>query len=387
SARPAAWRRGMFVFTEPENDRATYVQAVIDLRRGVDLLAARPEVDAKRLGFVGFSFGATLGGILAGVERRIKAYALMGTAARLTDFWRSGEQPDLVKLRASLTKEQLDKYIATTAPFDTIHYIGRAAPAAVLFQFGRRDENVPEKLALEFYQAGSKPKEIKWWDGGHELNDEALRHRAEWFRSRLGIAALGGGASGGRAQVATPKDVAPRDVAKDTIGDKPVYRAALELTDYNLLFTRVKINGREARALIDSGSFRAIQLSSTLAQSLRLELTRTGKASRRYEGKEVYPTSGRIDSLAIGDYERRDVAIDVIEGDIENIAAQVGTKFDVILGWGFISPFHMLLDYKRLSMQFGRFSAQPPAAGASAFSLKYSVVNGAPIVRSSVGPG
>jgi predicted esterase len=190
STRPAEWRRRMFVFTEPENDRATYIQAIIDLRRGVDLLVARPDVDAKRLGFVGFSFGATLGGILAGVERRIRAYALMGTAARLSDFWRSGELPSLARLRASITKEQLDKYIETTAPFDVIHYIGHASPSATLFQFGRRDANVPEKLALEFYQAGSKPKEIKWWDGGHELNDEARGHRAEWLRSRIGIAAL-----------------------------------------------------------------------------------------------------------------------------------------------------------------------------------------------------
>src|SRR5262245_56538848 len=162
---------------------------------------------------------------------------------------------------------------------------------------------------------------------------------------------------GGRAQVASPKGAD---------GDSQVYRAALELTEYNLLFTPVKINGQEARALIDSGSFRCVQLSSTLAQSLKLALTRTGKASRRYEGKEVYPTSGGIESLAIGDYERRDVEVDVIEGDVENIATQVGTKFDVILGWGFISQFHMLLDYKRLSMRFGE---QPLATGASVISL------------------
>src|SRR5262249_56175024 len=78
-----------------------------------------------------------------------------------------------------------------------------------------------------------------------------------------------------------------------------------------------------------------------------------------------------------------DVEVGVIEGDVEKIAAQVGTKFDVILGWGFISQFHMLLDYKRRSV---RFSARPLAAGASAFSLKYSVVNRAPVVLVSFCP-
>jgi hypothetical protein len=183
------------------------------------------------------------------------------------------------------------------------------------------------------------------------------------------------GDDGGRAQVAAPKGVD---------GGSPVYRATLELSDYNLLFTPVKINGQSARALIDSGNFRAVQLSSTMAQSLKLAPTKTDETPRHHDGKDLSLASGRIDSLAIGDYERRDVEVGVIEGDIEKISAQVGTKFDVILGWGFISQFHMLLDYKRRSMQF---SARPLAAGASAFSLKYSVVNRAPVVRGSVGPG
>src|SRR5262249_22722774 len=69
---------------------------------------------------------------------------------------------------------------------------------------------------------------------------------------------------------------------------------------------------------------------------------------------------------------------------VESIAAQVGTKFDVVLGWGFISQFHMALDYKGLSM---RFSARPLATGTNAFSLNYSVVNRVPVARGSIGPG
>src|SRR5262249_54379334 len=104
--------------------------------------------------------------------------------------------------------------------------------------------------------------------------------------------ALGGGANGVRAQIAAPEAAASRVEPEGIVGDKPVYRATLEFTDYNLLFTRVKINGQESRALIDSGSFRAIQLSSTLAQSLKLALTQTDKMAKRYEGKDLSLASG-----------------------------------------------------------------------------------------------
>src|SRR5215510_13482004 len=117
------------------------------------------------------------------------------------------------------------------------------------------------------------------------------------------------GSDGASAQVAAPKGAD---------GGAPVYRATLELSDYNLLFTPVKINGQEARALIDSGNFRAVQLSSTMAQSLKLALTKTDEALRHHEGKDLSLASGRIDSLAIGDYERRDVEVGVIEGDVRS---------------------------------------------------------------------
>src|SRR2546422_4823218 len=44
--------------THPEIDRDIYIQTVVDLRRGVDLLLSRRDIDRKRIGFVGHSFGA-----------------------------------------------------------------------------------------------------------------------------------------------------------------------------------------------------------------------------------------------------------------------------------------------------------------------------------------
>lgn len=63
-------------YRKPERTRDAFVQTVIDSRRAVDVLVSRPDVDARRLGFTGGSFGAFVGGVLSGVEKRIRCFAL-----------------------------------------------------------------------------------------------------------------------------------------------------------------------------------------------------------------------------------------------------------------------------------------------------------------------
>lgn len=160
-----------------------------------------------------------------------------------------------------------------------------------------------------------------------------------------------------------------------------VHKTAIQLSSYNLIYTKIKINGLEILALVDSGSFRTLQLSSVLARELKIPLTETMKVARRYEGKDFHLESGRIDSFVIGDYESRNVAIDVIEGDIEDISRQVNTKFEAILGWGFLSQYYLLLDYKNLSMIF---SEDPIVLGTSGFNINYTVVNNVPVIKGLV---
>jgi hypothetical protein len=59
------------------------VQQVVDMRRGADLLLARPDVDPKLLAYVGHSYNTTVGALLSGVDRRFKAFVLM--AGSLSD--------------------------------------------------------------------------------------------------------------------------------------------------------------------------------------------------------------------------------------------------------------------------------------------------------------
>jgi cephalosporin-C deacetylase-like acetyl esterase len=56
--RPQPWYKSVDHYYKPELDRDNEVQAVIDLRRGIDLLLARNNVDPARLAYIGHSYGA-----------------------------------------------------------------------------------------------------------------------------------------------------------------------------------------------------------------------------------------------------------------------------------------------------------------------------------------
>jgi dienelactone hydrolase len=160
----APWKCPGYVEMAPDD---LYIRQVVDARRAVDVLAARPDVDVTRLGYVGHSNGAIWGGVLAGVERRIRAYVLMTGYARPSVYYRPYPVP------------------VPSSRLDAIHYIGHAAPATLLFQFGALDSNVPDTAAGEFYAAASQPKLIRWYDAGHALNEQARLDRADWLGSGL----------------------------------------------------------------------------------------------------------------------------------------------------------------------------------------------------------
>src|SRR6266404_6441865 len=72
-------RPGHIESKDPLDERVAtdFLQQVIDMRRGVDVLLARRDVDPKRLAFVGHSYNAGVGALLSGVDRRFKAFVLM----------------------------------------------------------------------------------------------------------------------------------------------------------------------------------------------------------------------------------------------------------------------------------------------------------------------
>jgi len=175
-AEGEAWGRTL---GQPESDRQAFIQIAIDIRRAVDLIISRPDVDVNRIGYVGHSLGALFGGVLSGVEKRIKAFVLMAGSGSFTDV--------AILSMPFLQGQALEHYAQAMTLIDPIYTISHAAPSALLFQFGLQDEAFPREKVAGFAEAGSEPKLVKWYDAGHYLNDEARSDRMEWLGTRLGL--------------------------------------------------------------------------------------------------------------------------------------------------------------------------------------------------------
>ncbi|HVS18743.1 MAG TPA: prolyl oligopeptidase family serine peptidase [Planctomycetota bacterium] len=170
--------------TGTEQDRKNQIQLIVDLRRGIDLLLSFDQVQAARLGFVGGSYGGAMGGLLAGVEKRLAAYALMVGDGGLVAH-RTG--PDDADRPPPYPQEQWQRWLAWMEPIEPMRFVGHAAPAHLLFQNGRTDRAVPEADGLAFQAAGSEPKTCLWYPDGHGTTPERLRDQARWFAERIGI--------------------------------------------------------------------------------------------------------------------------------------------------------------------------------------------------------
>jgi dienelactone hydrolase len=154
----------------------TEVDAVREIRRSVDLLRSLSFVDGDQLGYVGWSAGARMGAVAAGVEHRIRAFDLIaGGATPVSEY---------VDLAPEDLRPELESELGKTDP---LRYVGHASPSALLFQDGRQDEIVPQPALKLLAKTGSEPKDIRWYDSGHAPTSKAWTDSREWLAEHLGL--------------------------------------------------------------------------------------------------------------------------------------------------------------------------------------------------------
>jgi len=129
-----------------------WAQSVVDMRRGLDYCASRDDLDMDRVGYMGVSMGAIMGGVLCGVDDRIDAAVLLlggSLGVLLPGFF------DAV---------------------DPARYIAAFAPHPLLMLNGKQDPLITPAAAQRLFDAAGEPKRIVWYETAHTLpQDEAVK--------------------------------------------------------------------------------------------------------------------------------------------------------------------------------------------------------------------
>lgn len=161
-----------------------------------------------------------------------------------------------------------------------------------------------------------------------------------------------------------------------------VFTAPITLSSYPLPYVTVKINGREALASLDTGGYRSIQISGRLAKELGLELSaEAAGGGQRHQGGPMTFHAVKLARFELGRFALTDTEALVAEGDIERIEQMVKTPFDVIIGWGLLSQFHVAVDYPQKEL---RWSREPFAKLPAGLTLSYADDKRTPIVSGKV---
>lgn len=146
---------------------------VIDTRRVLNWVLARPDIDGTRVALVGMSHGALVGSVVTAVEPRIRAAALLLGGGDLAAIIRDSHQRSLERIRDSLladnglTRDSFHDAVAPTLEdVDPLTYAPLVAPRAVLMINARLDRVIPRRNVEALWRAFGRP-ELVWLPTGH----------------------------------------------------------------------------------------------------------------------------------------------------------------------------------------------------------------------------
>jgi dienelactone hydrolase len=159
-----------------KDDVRNSIEEAINIRRALDLLLSEPHVDANRIACVGHDFGGMYGLLAGSFDQRPTHYVVMAATPRFSDWYLYGPK---------LEGEARHAFIRQMSELDPIAHIPNLVPANVFFQFATDDFHVPKERAEEFFAAAKDPKEMKWYEAGHGLNEAATHDRKAWLKEKL----------------------------------------------------------------------------------------------------------------------------------------------------------------------------------------------------------
>jgi dienelactone hydrolase len=167
-----------------ERDSVEQVQLFRDLQRAVDVLLARPDVDAQRIAYLGVSYGGAMGSGFVGIESRLAAAVLVVADGGLVAHFTSDDGSAIGPL-AGVARTQRERWLAAMRPIEPMRFLA-GAKATLLLQNGRQDQLVTNEDAEALHRLAPAGATIRWYDGGHGLTAEAATDRFRWLADKIG---------------------------------------------------------------------------------------------------------------------------------------------------------------------------------------------------------
>ena len=140
---------------------------VIDIRRTLDWAEARPEIDAQRIGLMGFSHGGIVAAGVAVQEPRLAATVLVMAGALLhqpmvrCSLARSEGMRSKALSEFGWTEEELEARIeAEFSYFEPANFPGRVDPSKVLIVEAAKDDCIPESGREALWETMGRPERI-----------------------------------------------------------------------------------------------------------------------------------------------------------------------------------------------------------------------------------
>lgn len=164
---PQGHRSGeLAIQPDPDQLVMTMSQSVKDLRRTIDWIETRPELDAKRIGLGGTSLGSIIGTLAYAVEPRIAAASfLLGGVDLAHILWNSSrvvQQRDLLRSQG-WTEEKLREALA---PIEPANYLPNAPQRPTFVVGAKYDTVIPNRSTQDLISVLGDPPTL-WLETGH----------------------------------------------------------------------------------------------------------------------------------------------------------------------------------------------------------------------------
>src|SRR5262245_37271995 len=154
------------VSADPRETVEGMTQAVLDIRRGVNWLSIRPEVDEHNIGIFGISLGGITAALAAGAEPRIRNVCLLLAGGDVGQATWDAAELRAVRERWLAEGKTREEYFDVLRVVDPVTYAVAARGKHILMLNADSDQVIPRRCTESLWKALGEP-EIRWYSGGH----------------------------------------------------------------------------------------------------------------------------------------------------------------------------------------------------------------------------